>query len=306
MKIIVTGGLGFIGSNFVNYITENTNHTILVVDKCTYASNHSNVESNVALLVKDICDLTPNDLGEYDYIVHFAAESHVDNSISNGLPFVRTNVEGTFNLIECVKNNPRLKKFVHISTDEVYGDMNDISESHLASETNLLNPSSYYSSTKASSDLLVLSAHRTFGLPYLITRTCNNFGENQHSEKFLPKIYESISKNIEIPVYGDGKQIREWIYVKDNVKIIYDLMMDDNIVNDVYNIGSGVRYENINLINQISNILNKEVYFKFVTDRLGHDKRYGLNSNKLIKYYQNKKIDVKFKSINQYFEEIYK
>lgn len=306
MKIIVTGGLGFIGSNFVNYITENTNHTILVIDKCTYASNRSSIKNTVPLLMKDICDLTPDDLGDYDYIVHFAAESHVDNSISNGLPFVKTNVEGTFNLIECAKKNLTLKKFIHISTDEVYGDMNDISELHLASETNLLNPSSYYSSTKASSDLLVLSAHRTFGLPYLITRTCNNFGENQHPEKFLPKIYDSISKNIEIPVYGDGKQIREWIYVKDNVKVIYDLMMDNNIVNDIYNIGSGVRYKNIDLIYKISNILNKDVNFKFVTDRLGHDKRYGLNSNKLIKYYQNKKIDFNFKSINQYFEEIYK
>lgn len=305
MRIIVTGGLGFIGSNFVNYIRENTTHSVLIVDKVTYAANPKNIKKSTSFLSKDICDVTPEDLGEYDYLVHFAAESHVDNSISNGLPFVKTNVEGTFNLIECAKKNPKLKKFIHISTDEVYGDMNDISETHTAVETDNLNPSSYYSSTKASSDLLVLSAHRTFGLPYLITRTCNNYGENQHSEKFLPKIYRSIQNEVEVPVYGDGGQVREWIYVKDNVKVICDLMFDDNVVNAIYNIGSGIRYTNNDIIRLISLILDKEVKYKFVEDRLGHDRAYRLNCDKLDKYYETKKDDYRFNHLTDFLQGWY-
>jgi dTDP-glucose 4,6-dehydratase len=305
MRIIVTGGLGFIGSNFVNHIIETTTHSVLIVDKLTYAGNIKNIKHDVSLLQKDICDVTPEDLGEYDYLVHFAAESHVDNSISNGLPFVKTNVEGTFNLIECAKKNPNLKKFIHISTDEVYGDMNDISETHTATETDNLNPSSYYSSTKASSDLLVLSANRTFGFPYLITRTCNNYGENQHSEKFLPKIYRSIQDGVEVPVYGDGGQVREWIYVKDNVKVICDLMFDDEVINTIYNIGSGIRYTNNDIIRLISLILNKDVKYKFVEDRLGHDRAYRLNCNKIDKYYETKKDDYRFNHLTDFLQGWY-
>jgi dTDP-glucose 4,6-dehydratase len=301
MRIVVTGGLGFIGSNFVNHLNNNFNVDMLIVDNCTYASNRDNIPNNIPLLKKDICYLSPKDLGEYDYIVHFAAESHVDNSIINGHPFIKSNVEGTFNLIECAKQNPKLKKFIHISTDEVYGDMKDsyvINAS--ASEENDLKPSSYYSASKASSDLLVLSAKRTYGLPFLITRTCNNFGENQNEEKFLPKIFKSIYNGLDIPVYGDGKQIREWIYVKDNVKIITDLMFDDNIINTVYNIGSGIHYSNIELIELISSITDKKVNVKFVTDRLGHDKVYRLRCNKLKEYYKNKGEDLSFLHIKDY------
>ena len=300
-KIIVTGGLGFIGSNFVNYLVDNTNHDVIVVDKMTYASNINNInQEKVKLIVKDICDVKTDDLGDFDYIVHFAAESHVDNSISNGLPFVKTNVEGTFNLLEVSRKNKNLKKFIHISTDEVYGDMAEhFALNHSATETECLKPSSYYSSTKASSDMLVMSANRTYGLPYLITRTCNNYGGNQHPEKFIPKIIKSIKENIEVPVYGDGKQVREWIHVMDNVKSIYTLMMSDDI-NQIYNIGSGEHYKNIDLINLISQIIGKDVQFKYVPDRLGHDKKYSLNSLK----FKNKFGEIKTINFKDWLKDI--
>jgi dTDP-glucose 4,6-dehydratase len=303
MRIVVTGGFGFIGSNFVNYILENTNHEVLIVDKLTYAANTDSVNGEFGFLMKDICDVTSEDLGEYDYMVHFAAETHVDNSITDGRPFIRTNVEGTYNLIECARKNKNLKKFIHISTDEVYGDM--VNEDTLANEYFELEPSSYYSSTKAASDMLVLSANRTYGLKYLITRTCNNYGENQHHEKFLSKIYKSIKEGTEVPVYGDGKQVREWIYVKDNVKVIYDLMMDENVINTVYNIGSNIRYKNIEVINLISMILDKEVKYKFVEDRLGHDKVYGLDCTKLDEYFEKNNIRPKFNHLTDYLHNLY-
>jgi len=253
-----------------------------------------------------ICDVTADELGEFDYMVHFAAESHVDNSIANGLPFVRTNVEGTFNLLEILRKNKNLKKFIHISTDEVYGDMDEhFSINHIAKEEDDLKPSSYYSATKAASDMLVLSANRTYGLPYLITRTCNNFGEHQFEEKFLPTIARSIKEDKPIPVYGDGKQVREWMYVYDNVKVICDLMFDDTVVNQVMNIGTGFRITNLDIINKIASILNKEVQIKHVEDRLGHDRKYGLYSKKMMWFYQNRGETTNFKNLYNYLEEQY-
>jgi dTDP-glucose 4,6-dehydratase len=279
-KIIVTGGLGFIGSEFVNYVMENTTHDVVVLDKMTYAANIDNIKNEFRLIKKDICDVTEEDLGEFDYIVNFAAETHVDNSISNGRPFVETNVMGTFNLLEIARKNKNLKKFLQISTDEVYGDMDDNDvNNRISTEEFPMKASSYYSATKVSSDMLVISANRTYGLPYLITRTCNNFGEHQNNEKFIPKIISSIKNGVEVPVYGDGSQVREWIHSLDNVKQIYKLLVSD-VVNEVYNIGSGERYKNIEIINIIGNILGTEVKYKFVEDRLGHDKRYSLSSNK--------------------------
>ena len=283
-KIIVTGGLGFIGSHFVNYVLQNTKDEVVIVDKMTYASNINNVYDDIEIIKKDICDITSSDLGDYDYIVNFAAESHVDNSIKNGLPFVKTNVEGTFNMVEVARQNKNLKKFLHISTDEVYGDMADnVIINHSATENSPIKPSSYYSSTKASADLIVMSANRTFNFPYLITRTCNNYGENQHVEKFIPTIINSIRNNKKIPVYGDGKQIREWIHADDNAKAIYTLLMSDEI-NTVYNIGTGEHFTNIGILELIAGFLGKTPEYEFVTDRLGHDKRYSLSSLK----YQNK------------------
>jgi len=286
-KIIVTGGLGFIGSHFVNYINENTDHEVLIVDKLTYAASRTNVKQLTPLLEKDICDVVAEDLGDYDYIVHFAAESHVDNSIKDGMPFVKTNVEGTFNLIEVARKNPNLKKFLHISTDEVYGDMADhFSINHTATENLPYNPSSYYSATKTSSDLLVMAAGRTYDFPYLITRTCNNYGENQHKEKFIPTIIDSIKRSQYIPVYGDGKQVREWIHADDNAAAIYKLLISDK-VKEIYNIGTGERYQNIEILKIISEHLKKDLNFKYVDDRLGHDRRYALNCNKFKKEFEN-------------------
>lgn len=276
-RIIVTGGLGFIGSHFVNYVLDNTDDEILIIDNFSYAANVNNIKHDVPILNKDICDVNESDLGDYDYIVNFAAESHVDNSIKNGLPFIKSNVFGVFNLLEVAKKNKNIKKFLQISTDEVYGDV--VNNKNFSLETDILNPSSYYSSSKASADLIVISANKTYGLPYLITRTCNNYGENQNDEKFLPKIIKSIKNNNTIPVYGNGNQIREWIYVGDNVKSIYKLLIS-NEKNDIFNIGSEERYTNNELIKLIGNILDRKVNFQYVVDRLGHDKKYSLDSKK--------------------------
>jgi dTDP-glucose 4,6-dehydratase len=306
MRVIVTGGAGFIGSAFINHLLDNFGCDVLCVDKLTYAGSRKKIKHNVSFLQKDICDVTADELGEFDYLVHFAAESHVDNSISNGLPFVRTNVEGTFNLLEISRKNKNLKKFIHISTDEVYGDMDEhFSINHVAKEEDELKPSSYYSATKAASDMLVLSANRTYGLPYLITRTCNNFGEHQFEEKFLPKIAKSIKEGKPIPVYGDGKQVREWMYVYDNVKVICDLMFDDTVIDRVMNIGTGFRVKNLDIIIKIASILDKEVLIEYVEDRLGHDRKYGLYSKQMMEYYLNKNETINFINLFDYLEKQY-
>ena len=275
MKILVTGGMGFIGSHFTNLLAKKEpTSEIIVLDKITYAANPNNLTTQVKFIKEDICDI--QSLPDVDYIVHFAAESHVDNSIKNGKPFIKSNVEGTFNLIELAKKMPTLKKFIHISTDEVYGDMKP---NQSATEIDNLNPSSYYSATKTSSDLLVTSAGRTYGFPYIITRTCNNFGENQHREKMIPKIIKCVSEGTPIPVYGDGEQVREWIHADDNARAIYNLMKSE-ITGEIFNIGSGYTITNNELISLVSEACNKSVKFEYVDDRLGHDKRYSLNSRK--------------------------
>jgi dTDP-glucose 4,6-dehydratase len=308
MKIVVTGGAGFIGSAFINHLLDNFECDVLCVDKLTYAGRRMNIKHNISFLQKDICDVTSDELGEFDYIVHFAAESHVDNSIKNGLPFVKTNVEGTFNLLEISRKNKNLKKFIHISTDEVYGDMDDhFALNHTATEEDELKASSYYSATKAASDMLVISANRTYGLPYLITRTCNNFGEHQFEEKFLPTIARSIKEGKPVPVYGDGKQVREWMYVNDNVRVICDLMFDDEVVNQIFNIGTGFRVTNLDIINKIASILSTDVNIEHVADRLGHDRKYGLNSQKM-KIYYRKKYDefyIKTRNLFDYLQDQY-
>ena len=183
-KVIVTGGYGFIGSAFVNLLNSTTDYEVVIVDNLSYAANPKNVILDTSWISKDICEITPEDLGEYDDLVHFAAESHVDNSIENGNPFIHSNIQGTFNLIEVARQNKNLKKFIHISTDEVYGDMDDYGGGAIAREDMTLKGSSYYSASKAASDLLVEAAGRTFDFPYIITRTCNNFGIDQYDDPF--------------------------------------------------------------------------------------------------------------------------
>jgi dTDP-glucose 4,6-dehydratase len=283
MRIVVTGGAGFIGSSFVNlldrYSKDHGHFDITVVDVMTYAANPERLPDSVRLIEKDICELKKEDIGEVDYIVNFAAESHVDNSIYNGIPFIQTNVNGTFNLLEIAREMKDLRKFVQISTDEVYGDLKDYHDStKLSVESDVCRPSSYYSASKSAADQLVISAGRTYDLPYLITRTCNNYGRHQHLEKFLPTVMECIREGIPVPLYGDGSQIREWIWVEDNVRIIFDLMISDI---GIWNIGSGDRYTNKEILKCIGEMIGNPVKFNNVPDRLGHDKRYGLNCKKL-------------------------
>jgi len=275
MKIIVTGGLGFIGSAFVRMLEKYPNIKTVIIDKETYASDIKRVEGcTYELIKKDICDLTLEDIGtNVDYIVNFAAESHVDRSISNGLQFVHSNIDGVFNLLEIAIKIPSLKKFVQISTDEVYGDK--LNGESLT--TDMLNPSSYYSASKAAADMLVKSAGRTYGLPFLITRTCNNFGDMQHPEKLIPIIMNCIDADVEIPIYGDGTAVREWIWVEDNVTEIFDLIV--NNASGIAHIGSRDRWQNKELVQLMGDVLGKEVKWKYAPDRLGHDKRYALKSN---------------------------
>ena len=290
--IVVTGGLGFIGARFVKYVYDNTPHNIINVDKHTYAADHDRIPLRIRsdvdryrYLKADICG---DDMMKYpeiegaEYVVNFAAESHVDNSIADGKPFMNTNVMGVYNLLEQFKDAPNLRRFVQISTDEVYGDMKDYRGDTYATESFPLKPSSYYSASKASAELLVQSAARTFGIPFLITRSCNNFGPGQDAEKLLPKIAKCIAEGSPVPVYGDGTQVREWMFVDENVEIIYGLMMtayEDN----VYNIGTGCSYTNNEVVELISEALKKDVKYEYVKDRLGHDRRYALDSSKLHK-----------------------
>lgn len=277
MKVLITGACGFIGSSFV-HLLQNKNIEYRIIDKLTYAGKQYNLPKGYDLLVKDICDLTLDDIdNDYDYIVHFAAESHVDNSIKNGKPFIKTNVEGTFNMIEIARQMSNLKKFVHISTDEVYGDVNDLNVNE-TDENISLHGSSYYSATKAASDLLVQAASRTYGLPYLLTRTTNNFGKRQDKEKFLPTIIRKIKENKPIPVYGDGQQIREWIWVEDNINMIFDLMQTHE---GIFNIGSGDRWTNNDIVKRVAELLGKDIKWEYVKDRKGHDRKYALDSTKI-------------------------
>lgn len=285
--ILVTGGLGFIGAEFVNTLLSRKNPPkVTIIDKKTYAADVARLNYEVDIIYDDINNIHKyTSLKNCHYVVNFAAETHVDNSVSDGSPFYHSNVLGVFQLVEFFKTSTTLKKFIQISTDEVYGDMNDLRGIPEANEQFHLVPSSYYSASKASADLLVQSAARTYGLPYLITRSCNNFGENQHPEKFIPKIFECLKLDREVPLYGDGRQKREWIHVTDNVEIISNLMYSDTIVNEVVNIGSGYRYQNIDILQKLSDLHKYgKLKVKKVKDRLGHDVIYQLDTSKLKNY----------------------
>ena len=274
-RMLITGGCGFIGSHFTDFQMGYVDTEVIVVDKLTYASNIDYLPEGAKLIKKDINDLTYDDIGEIQYCVNFAAESHVDNSIDDGSPFVKTNVNGTFNLLELCRQMKNFKKFVQISTDEVYGDVREPSI-----ETDVLKPSSYYSATKAAADQIVLAAGKTYELPYLITRSCNNYGDRQHEEKFLPKLFKCYKEEMAFPLYGDGLNRREWIWVGDNIRII-DLLTHSPNHYGIYNVGTGDIWCNVDIVDEVTMLTEGGINFQQVDDRLGHDRAYWLDCYKL-------------------------
>lgn len=284
--VLVTGGLGFIGSHFLETILEKTNYTIVCLDKETYAADIQFKEllynnSRLFFIKDDIADKkTFEYIEKFDinFIVHFAAESHVDNSIEGPEVFVMTNVLGTFNLLEFARRK-NIEKFIHVSTDEVYGSIDNNAEAF--KESNILDPSSVYSSTKASSDLIVKSYFKTYKLPACITRCCNNYGPRQNKEKLLPKVILNALAEQRIPVYGKGENIREWIHVKDHCEAILNVLQK-GVIGEIYNIGTGHTLTNLSLVYRVLCSLNKEEgLIEFVEDRKGHDFKYAIDSSKI-------------------------
>ena len=293
-KVILTGGLGFIGSNLVELLIKE-NFYVINIDKISYSSNFYNVKDfkknkNYKFIKCDI-----NNKSKIYKILkkekplalfNLAAESHVDRSIDSPYSFIKNNIIGVFNLLEAVKNyytdNKRFK-LIHISTDEVYGDI----IKGRTKENYPYRPSSPYAASKASSDHLVYSYYHTYKLPIIITNCSNNYGPKQHPEKLIPKIIYNIINNIDIPIYGDGKNSREWIYVKDHCYALLDVLKKGKI-GEFYNIGSNENINNIDICKKLFKVfkefnLKSKSKIKFINDRPGHDRRYALNSNKIIK-----------------------
>ena len=285
MRIMVTGGAGFIGSNFIRLVlAAHPCYAITNLDKLTYAGNLENLTglgglSNYRFIKGDICDaeLVRGLMAESDAVVHFAAESHVDRSISDAAPFFETNVHGTFTLLEAARS-ARLKRFVHVSTDEVYG---SIPEGLWTDETSGLFPSSPYSAAKAASDMFVLAFARTYGLPALITRAGNNYGPFQFPEKFIPLIIGNALEDGPLPLYGDGLQVRDWLYVEDHCRAL-DLLLHEGEPGEIYNIAGGELRTNLEVARTILELLSKPAsLITFVADRPAHDRRYALDASKL-------------------------
>jgi dTDP-glucose 4,6-dehydratase len=285
MKIVVTGGAGFIGSNFIRYILAlGGKYTVVNYDKLTYAGNLANLKQasdhpNYRFVKGDICDasLLESAMRGCDAVVHFAAESHVDRSIYEPSPVIRTNINGTFALLE-VARKLSISRFVHISTDEVYG---DIPPTKFADEESPLQPSSPYSATKAGADLLVRSYVRTYNFPAVITRSSNNYGPYQFPEKFVPLMITNAMSGKALPVYGDGKQQRDWLHVEDNCRGIL-AVLEKGRIGEVYNIGGLDLVENLILARRILELTGKpESLLTYVQDRPGHDRRYALNCDKI-------------------------
>jgi dTDP-glucose 4,6-dehydratase len=285
MKVFVTGGAGFIGSNFVRYVLNlRQGHTVVNYDKLTYAGNLANLDSvsgdpNYRFVRGDICDAAAVEaaLVGCDAVVHFAAESHVDRSIYEPSACIDTNVKGTFALLQ-VARKLGVPRFVHISTDEVYG---DIPPGAFADEDSSLQPSSPYSSSKAASDLLVRSFVRTYGFPALITRSSNNYGPYQFPEKFLPLMITNALDDKLLPIYGDGQQQRDWLHVEDNCRGIW-AVLERGRIGGVYNVGGMDVIENLGLARQLLHLMGKpEALLSYVQDRPGHDRRYALRCTKM-------------------------
>ena len=290
MKIVVTGGAGFIGSNFIYYMLDKyKDYKIICIDKLTYAGNLSTLSEamknqNFKFIKADICDIEKIDTvfkeEEPNIVVNFAAESHVDRSISNPEVFLETNIRGTSVLLECCKKY-NVKRYHQISTDEVYGDLPLDRPDLSFTEKSPLRPSSPYSVSKTSADLLVLSYFRTYKLPVTISRCSNNYGPYHFPEKLIPLIIIKALKNEKLPIYGDGKNVRDWIYVKDHCTAI-DLILHKGKIGEVYNVGGNSEKSNLEVVKTILNILGKsEKLIEFVPDRLGHDRRYAINNHKI-------------------------
>jgi len=284
MNILVTGGSGFIGSNFIRHMLETyPNHRMINLDKLTYAGNLDNLKDiesnpNYSFVRGDICDMdVVNEvMQQVDRVVHFAAESHVDRSIDDGSVFVRTNVFGTYTLLESALKHG-IERFVHVSTDEVYGSINEGS----FKETDMLIPSSPYSSSKAGSDLLAQSYYITHELPVIITRCTNNFGPYQYPEKLIPLFVTNLLENKKVPVYGTGQNIRDWIYVLDHCKAV-DFVLHNGSVGEIYNIGGGDEKTNLEITEKIIEMVGSDrSMIEYVKDRPGHDLRYSLDCSKL-------------------------
>lgn len=276
MNIIVTGGAGFIGSNFVKYKLNNSDDNIVIVDKLTYAGNPENIpnDSRVSFLNDDICDIALENI-EADCIINFAAETHVDRSISEPESFIKTDVFGTFNLLEIAKQKDI--RYIQISTDEVYGSIQKGS----FTEESPIKPSSPYSASKTGGDMLVYAYHETYDLDALIVRGSNNYGPNQYPEKLIPLVITKAINNEKIPVYGNGMQVRNWIFVEDFCSAI-DAALKFGKAGEVYNAGGPSELANVEVISAILEKLDKpRSLIKFVKDRLGHDQRYSLASDKI-------------------------
>ncbi len=287
MKLLITGGAGFIGSALVRMVVGGQpEHSVVNIDKLTYAGNLDNVASvasspryrfvhgdiaDHALVEQVFADLKP------DAVLHLAAESHVDRSILSPTPVFDTNLRGTFTLLEAARKNG-VARFVHVSTDEVYGSLDEPDE---AGENYPLRPSSPYSASKAGSDLLALSYHTTYKLPVVVTRASNNYGPYQFPEKLIPLMIGNALEDKPLPVYGDGMQVRDWLYVDDHCRGILEVLQDGR-AGEIYNIGGTKSLPNITVIRKILEITGKpETLLKTVTDRPGHDRRYALNCDKL-------------------------
>jgi dTDP-glucose 4,6-dehydratase len=288
--IIVTGGLGFIGSNLINIISKK-NYFIINIDKCSYASNPKDIFTNLKnykFYKEDINNKSfiKSILNKYSpsTIFNLAAETHVDRSIDSPKKFIASNITGVFVLLELIKEQRKKSKLIHISTDEVYG---DIKKNHSSKETDAYNPSSPYSASKAAGDLLIRSYVKTYKIPAIITNCCNNFGPNQYPEKLIPTVIYNILNKKLIPIYGKGENEREWIYVEDHCNALIKIA-EKGIIGENYNIGSGIILNNIQIAKKIILNFKKIIHTKnikskiyFVADRPGHDLRYCLNSSKI-------------------------
>jgi len=285
MRILVAGGLGFIGTNFIRYLlSEDPRVKIVNVDKMGFGSNPKNLEdlrnlANYKFVKGDISnpDIVDSLIKNVDAVVNFAAETHVDRSIKNPQSFVQSNILGTFTLLESIRKHNHSVNFVQISTDEVYGEIQRGS----FRELDRVNPSNPYSASKASADMLCLAYHRTYGLDVKITRCTNNFGPYQFPEKLIPKTIIRALKNLPVPIYGTGVNIRDWIYVIDHCEAVR-LVLEKGRAGEIYNISSGNEISNIEVVRKILRYLGKdEDLISFVEDRPGHDLRYSLDSSKI-------------------------